>query len=219
MHTRHSLFTTASFNAIANDDFHTAQQPVRVAWEPYGRPEHGDPDPQSTYYRRIDGYVTPRSNHLHIECINGEEYIVAPGDMFAPSKQDWFGEEVVEAFDNPDDLPSTPFADQPVVIGKVDGNTCTAIGINTVLLLPNNLNSNRYGTCNVANTVSTVISELESFDEAGKEHAAEVVDSAFKKLRRARKGLNDEYTKTRVTGIPTQSVEQSDNEITFTHPK
>lgn len=218
-----SGFTAASVNATINDDFHTARQPVRIAWEPYGRSEHGDIDPQATHYRRIDGYVTQRGEYLHVECINGEEYIIAAGDVFAPSKEEWFGEDVVEKFDNPgEDLPATPLSDKQWVIGTLDGDTCTAIGINTVLLLPDNPDS-RYGVCNVADLVSDAITDLESFDDHGREHALESVDTAFKTLRRARKALNDEYTKTLVTGIPIDphphSHPEDNDTITFTHPK
>jgi len=217
-----SGFTAASVNATVNNDFHTARQPVRIAWEPYGRSKHGDIDPNASHYRRIDGYVTRRDEHLHVECINGDEYIIAAGDVFAPSKQEWFGEQVMEKFDTPEkDLPDAPLTNEQWVIGHLDGDTCTAIGINTVLLLPDNPESNRYGVCNVADLVSESITDLESFDDHGKKHALETVDAALKTLRRARKALNDEYTETLVTGIPIDSRPHPENNdaITFTYPQ
>lgn len=219
MTTQDTGFTPASVNAIGNEDFHTARQPVRVAWEPYGRPEHGDPDPNSPHYRRIDGHVTYENGYLHIECINGEEFIIAPGDTFAPTKEEWLGEDIVREFDNPaEDLPPAPFEDEQWAIGKLDGDTCTAIGINTVILLPDNPQSTQYGVCNVADVVSDVIHELKSFDAHGHEHALETVNSAYKNLDRARKALRGEYKEIRVTGIPTENHNASNANITFTHP-
>lgn len=212
-------FTATSVTAISNDTFHTSRQPVRVAWEPYGRPHHGDADPNATSYRRIDGHAVHKDGYLYIECINGDEYIIAPGTVFAPSKTEWYGEDVTRQFESPEeDLPPTPFADQQWVIGAVDGDTCTAIGINTVLLVPENPNSSRYGVCNVTDVVSEAMADLESFSDGGEEHALETVDNAYKKLDRARKALNGEYKEILVTGIPTRTSDHSE-QVTFTHPE
>lgn len=211
------LIPTA-FTAAVNRDFTNTPRPARIVWESYGRPEYGDKATGSPLHRKIDGHISYNTDHIHIEGISGEEYIIAKAENFAPSKGEFYGKEIVNEFENPEqELPPTPFENEGWVIGKLEDDVCTGIGVNVVVLRPDDETSNIQETRNVADLVSQSIDTLNEFDHNGKEHALETVDETIKTLEKVKQGIQGEYKTIHVTGIPQDKNNTTTADFTFTH--
>lgn len=192
-------FVPSSLNAAIGDDF-TTEQPVRISFQPYGRATHGDEDQYNPEYRCLDGYLKGKEGYTHLRTVGGEWFILTDGSEFAPSREEWLGEDVVEQFDESelDELPTPPLEDESLVIGKraVDGNGYVPIGVNPVILLPTDGNGDPIKARNVSQKINRVQETLGDFHQKSPDEAREAIKAAISDLKKAKRALDGEYKNT-----------------------
>lgn len=188
---RQEHFIDGSVAAAVPNDLVTSQ-PIRLSFRPYGRREVGDPHPDAPNYLRLDGRLKGSEDYAVFTSVGGEEFILADGDEFAPSPEEWLGEEVVSKFDG--EIPVTPpLADEHIVLGvrADDGNGYVAVGVDVVVSLPRGPSGNAMHVDSVSDNAQAAIEELQGVGEASQSHAKESLKNALGEIQQALWALRD----------------------------
>lgn len=189
------------------DGIHGATTPVKVSFIPYANQKYGTQEEEKRGYRYIEGEITGVEGYSHIKTEDDEWYIITQGKEFAPSYEEWFGEEVMNKMDE-EDLPTPPLADHDLVLGKraSDNNGYIPIGVNIVILKPTiktprteakhkKTQYTKQGINDDATTPSEHITNvrraIREFDNKPPEEAIESIDDAIIELQAAKDRLNN----------------------------
>lgn len=178
---------------------------VRISFQPYGNQDCGNQDPEKPNYRCIDGEMTGVEGYAHIKTEDNEWYVLADGEEFAPSHEEWFGKELLDEFEDVSQLPTPPLSDSGPVLGKRadDNNGYVAVGINPVVLLPTPLPSNESTASSQSSVdqtpglpsehITNARKALYHFEDNTPAEAKRAVTEALKDLRAAKAQINTEH--------------------------
>lgn len=179
--------------------------PVRISFQPYRNHDFGKQDPEKPNYRCIDGEMTGVEGYTHIRTEDGDWYILADGEEFAPTHEEWFGKELVDEFEDVSQLPTPPLSDSGLVLGKRadDYNGYIPVGLNPVVLVPKARTPDKSTTAASSNNktsselpteyITNARKALYHFDENSPEEAKKAVSQALKQLREARAQINTKH--------------------------
>ena len=198
-------FVPTSLNAVV-DGVDGVSTPVKVSFRPYGNQTCGTQEEGKPEYRYIEGEIKGVEGYSHIKTDDDQWYIIANGEAFAPTHEEWLGKEVTNKID-PEDLPSPPLADQSLVLGKraPDNNGYIAVGVDIVILRPTVVSPQttthetqqyEYKGVNENATapsdhITNVRSVLGKFEENTQEEAIEAINNAITELEGAKMRLQN----------------------------
>lgn len=189
---RQEHFIDGSVASAVPNDLVTGQ-PVRLSFRPYGRREVGDPHPDAPNYLRLDGRLKGSEDYAVFTSVGGEEFILADGEEFAPTPEEWLGEEIVSEFDG--EVPvEPPLAEQHTVLGvrADDNNGYVAVGVDVVVSLPRGPSGDAMHVDSVSDNVHAAIDELQGISEASPSEAEESLKAALSEMQQALWALREE---------------------------
>ena len=124
-------FTAGSIHAVAPKQVRTVGDPVRLAFEPYGRRKIGDADPDHPDYQILDAraFMSGPSKTVYLRDVSGRDLMVSNGDKFEPTINADLPEELRQDLSNCSPVLGVKASDR-------EGGY-VAVGVNVVTLIPN----------------------------------------------------------------------------------